>query len=118
MICKNCGNQMEDNATFCTNCGAALTEPAAPVYEQPVTQPAPIAPKSKTTAVLLAWFLGTLGIHNFYLGNTTKGIIQLAISVVSCGTLAVVSAYWGIAEGIMILTGKISTDAQGNPLDL
>ena len=125
MICKNCGNQMEDNAAFCTNCGTAVAE-AAPVVEQsaPVTatvveQPAaPAAPKSKTIAVILAWFLGAFGVHNFYLGDTTKGAIKLAITVVSCGTLAIVSAYWGMAEGIMILTGKTTTDAKGNPLEI
>ena len=125
MICKNCGNQMEDNAAFCTNCGTAVE--AAPVVEQsaPVTatvveQPAvaPAAPKSKTIAVILAWFLGAFGVHNFYLGDTTKGAIKLAITVVSCGTLAIVSAYWGMAEGIMILTGKTTTDAKGNPLEI
>ena len=134
MICKNCGNQMEDNAAFCTNCGTPASEAApnaqaapaaeaapnaqaAPVTAQPTTV-APVAPKSKTTAVLLAWFLGAFGVHNFYLGDATKAIIQLAITVVSCGTLAIVSAYWAIAEAIMLLTGKISTDAKGNPLDI
>jgi TM2 domain-containing membrane protein YozV len=38
-------------------------------------------PKSKVIALLLCFFLGTLGIHNFYLGNTGKGIIQLAITI-------------------------------------
>ncbi|MBQ5597537.1 MAG: TM2 domain-containing protein [Clostridia bacterium] len=72
----------------------------------------------KTIAVILAWFLGAFGVHNFYLGDTTKGAIKLAITVVSCGTLAIVSAYWGMAEGIMILTGKTTTDAKGNPLEI
>ena len=125
MICKNCGNQMEDNAAFCTNCGTAVeaapvVEESAPVTATVVEQPAvaPAAPKSKTIAVILAWFLGAFGAHNFYLGDTTKGAIQLAITVVSCGTLAIVSAYWGMAEGIMILTGKTTTDAKGNPLEI
>jgi TM2 domain-containing membrane protein YozV len=33
--------------------------------------------KSKTTAVLLALFLGGLGIHKFYLGQSGTGIIYL-----------------------------------------
>nr|WP_314490369.1 TM2 domain-containing protein [uncultured Chryseobacterium sp.] len=33
--------------------------------------------KNKTSAALLAFFLGGLGIHQFYLGNTGKGIIYL-----------------------------------------
>jgi TM2 domain-containing membrane protein YozV len=33
--------------------------------------------KSKTTAALLAFFLGGLGIHKFYLGQSGAGIIYL-----------------------------------------
>lgn len=33
--------------------------------------------KSKTTATLLAFFLGGLGIHKFYLGRTTQGVFYL-----------------------------------------
>jgi TM2 domain-containing membrane protein YozV len=33
--------------------------------------------KDKTLAAILAFFLGGLGIHHFYLGNTLKGILYL-----------------------------------------
>lgn len=33
--------------------------------------------KSKTTAIILALFLGGLGIHQFYLGNNLRGLIYL-----------------------------------------
>lgn len=33
--------------------------------------------KSKSTAIILALFLGGLGVHQFYLGNNIKGIIYL-----------------------------------------
>lgn len=33
--------------------------------------------KSKTTAAILAFFLGGLGIHRFYLGQTGMGILFL-----------------------------------------
>ena len=72
--------------------------------------------KSKVAAGLLGIFLGCFGVHNFYLGYTTKAIIQLLLSVLSCGTLAVVSEIWGLIEGIMILSGSIKTDAKGLPL--
>ena len=36
--------------------------------------------KNKIVAAVLAWFLGYLGIHCFYLGQNTKGIIYLAVS--------------------------------------
>jgi len=75
---------------------------------QPVAGPAPAAmpaganpPKDKTTAGILALLLGWLGVHHFYLGNTTTGIIYLVISLCS-GT----SIGWilGIVDGIIYLT--------------
>lgn len=72
--------------------------------------------KSKMAAGLLGIFLGSLGIHNFYLGFTGKGVAQLLISLLSCGFLSPISAIWGLIEGILYLTGSNSVDAQGNPL--
>lgn len=72
--------------------------------------------KSKLVAGLLGILLGSLGAHNFYLGYNGKAIAQLLMSIFSLGILAVVSAIWGLIEGIMILTGSINKDAKGNPL--
>lgn len=47
MYCNNCGNLLDDNATFCTRCGQAtgvqpMQQPnyQQPTYQQPVQQPA------------------------------------------------------------------------------
>jgi TM2 domain-containing membrane protein YozV len=85
----------------------------------PVAQPG-VPPgyqqKEKLVAGLLALLIGSLGIHNFYLGNTGKGVAQLLITVLSCGLLWIVSWIWSIVEGVQILTGTINTDANGVPL--
>ena len=39
MVCRNCGAQLPENATFCQNCGTAVM-PAQPVYQAPI----PVAP--------------------------------------------------------------------------
>ena len=67
-------------------------------------------------AGLLGIFLGCFGVHNFYLGYTGKAIGQLLITVLSCFILTPVSSIWGLIEGIMILSGSINTDADGNEL--
>ncbi|MFJ4264638.1 NINE protein [Paenarthrobacter nicotinovorans] len=75
-------------------------------------------PKSKIAAGLLGIFLGGLGIHRFYLGYTTIGIIQLVLTlVVGIFTFGLVGL-WGVIEGIMILAGAtyFQRDAQGVPL--
>lgn len=72
--------------------------------------------KSKVAAGLLGIFLGALGVHNFYLGYTSKAVVQLLLTLLSCGTLGVISEIWGLVEGIQILTGSINTDAKGIPL--
>lgn len=132
MYCRNCGNEMNENAVvcvkcgvsvgqgtsfcsacgsptdccadFCTNCGVALKKT---IHSEQ---------KSKIAAGLLGIFVGALGIHNFYLGFTKKAIAQLLISVLSCGILSFASAIWGLVEGILILTDSIKTDANGTPL--
>lgn len=68
--------------------------------------------KSKMAAGLLGIFLGAWGIHNFYLGFTKKAVIQIIVTLVTCG----IGGIWGFVEGILILCGKIDADADGNPL--
>lgn len=114
-FCQNCGAKTHSNADVCTNCGVRLSRAASAAGQQ----------KSKIVAGLLGIFLGFLGIHNFYLGYTGKAIAQLALYlggfflsfILVFPILASVAAcIWGLVEGIMILTGSISTDAQGVPL--
>lgn len=84
------------------------------------------APKSMVVAVLLAVFLGTLGIHNFYLGYTQKAVIQLVLTIVGwatswlfVGLLAVFAvAVWVIVDIVQIVSrqGQYAADANGVPL--
>ncbi len=110
--CHNCGKPLPQGAGVCLNCGVAAAGPV------------PVKAKSKIVAGLLGIFLGCFGVHNFYLGYTGKAVAQLVLTIVgivlSCifiGIFLVIGAWiWSLIEGIMILTGSISTDAQGNPL--
>ena len=71
--CPNCGNATNVGMTYCTMCGASLVN-QRPMVEQ----------KSKLAGGLLGIFLGSLGVHNFYLGYTTKAVIQLVLTVATC----------------------------------
>ena len=56
--------------------------------------------KSKMVAALLAIFLGGIGIHKFYLGYTNEGIIQIVITLFTCGVGSLIA----LIEGIIYLT--------------
>jgi hypothetical protein len=104
------------------NAQTVIVQVAAPA-PYPTWQPAPPPPpmlvtgppKSKATAALLAFFLGAFGIHRFYLGNSTLGIVMLLMTVLSMGFLAPVVCIWAFIEMVMILGGSMR-DAQGRAL--
>lgn len=109
MYCRNCGKELTEGAVYCTNC-------ATPVRENPVQNPG----KNRVVVGLMALFLGTLGIHNFYLGYKNRALAQILISTVgglfSCGIATLAVAVWSPIESIQIFTGTIATDAAGVPL--
>ena len=91
-----------------------------PMYNPPQYQPQTgmepppgYVQKSRTAAGVLAILLGTYGIHSFYLGNTSPGLMQLLLSLLTCWIGAIVIWIWGILEGVKILDGRINTDANG-----
>lgn len=89
-----------------------------PAYGQPAYGQQAYAnpPKQWVLALVLAFFLGGFGVHNFYLGYTTRGIIQLLLTITFFG--AIISCIWALIEFIMILmrSGSYGCDASGQPL--
>lgn len=122
MFCKQCGKPIDDGQELCEDCknAASANNNQGQTINVNVnngnTGSANPQAKSKMAAGLLGIFLGAFGVHNFYLGYTGKAIAQLLITVLSCGFLAFASSIWGLIEGILILTGSISVDGNGNPL--
>lgn len=60
--------------------------------------------KSRGVAALLAIFLGGIGIHYFYLGKNTAGIIFLLCTLCSFGLLWFVTHLISFVQGIYMLT--------------
>lgn len=60
--------------------------------------------KSFVAAILLCFFLGSLGIHRFYVGKIGTGILQ----IITLGGLGI----WVLIDFIMIIIGKFS-DSEG-----
>ena len=128
VVCVGCGTKLFKGKQFCQNCGSetgAMAETCIKCGVKLAEEVPSETAKSKLTAGLLGIFLGGMGIHNFYLGNNTIGIIQVVLFVVGfltiflCGIgflLMVAVQIWGLVEGIMILTGNNVKDASGNLL--
>lgn len=100
--CTKCGAINDEMAQYCTNCQAPLTsvntvQPADP--GQVIDWKAMGADK-KMVAGILGILVGSLGVHKFVLGYTTEGLIQIAITIVTCGVGGIV----GLIEGIIYLT--------------
>lgn len=76
-------------------------------YQQPYAQAAPNT-KDHVAAGLLAIFLGSLGIHKFYLGYNTPGFIMLAVTIVgsifSLGLAGLAMVVISIVEGVLYLS--------------
>ena len=124
MKCNYCGNEVPDGSLTCPSCGGAIQQPQAASQQQapqgapPVQQtvvvvqqgPAPV-PKSRTIYVILAFFFGGLGIHNFYAGRTGCGIAQLLITLLSCGFLSGIVGIWVLIEMFVV-----TRDGKGVPM--
>ena len=67
-------------------------------YDDRGRRPAPQESK-KVVAGILAILLGSFGVHKFFLGYTTAGLIQLAL-----GLCFGIGGVIGIIEGIIYLT--------------
>ena len=114
-FCQRCGSELNKGDTFCSNCGTSVDGTVTPTTNANNST----GTKSKMAAGLLGIFLGCFGVHNFYLGYTGKAVGQLLLTLVgwiACGLGPIAASIWGLVEGIMILTGNINTDAEGNPL--
>jgi TM2 domain-containing membrane protein YozV len=60
----------------------------------------PAGAEKKIAAGICGILIGSLGVHKFILGYTKEGIIQIVISVLTCGIGGII----GFIEGIIYLT--------------
>lgn len=71
-FCANCGKPVDPNADVCLSCGVAIKNAVNGDY---------LNGKDKIVIALVCFFLGGLGIHNFMLGETKKGIVKIVLSL-------------------------------------
>jgi TM2 domain-containing membrane protein YozV len=71
--------------------------------------------KSRMVYIILAIFMGTIGVHNFFAGHTKKAVIQLVLGIVAWVTCVVpillpVCYIWLIIDIV-----KVKEDGNGVP---
>ena|SRR6266850_8135620 len=106
--CTKCGAVNDDTAQYCISCQAPLStvsgyQPMQSVNQGqsgPMTDWKALGADKKLVAGICGILLGAWGVHKFILGYTTEGIIQIVITLVTCGIGGIV----GIVEGIIYLT--------------
>ncbi|MBV8802504.1 MAG: DUF4864 domain-containing protein, partial [Gammaproteobacteria bacterium] len=108
-FCSHCGNSIEPNSHFCTKCGMKIESEMGLTEKEKgqVLTSESISPKSGITTLLLCIFLGTLGIHRFYVGKIGTGILML----LTCGGLGI----WTLVDLVLIASCNFK-DKNGNVL--
>jgi TM2 domain-containing membrane protein YozV len=112
--CYACASVLDMRAELCPRCG--VRQPVVPgmphgqlaIASVPVMSPATTS-KSKTAAILFAFFLGGIGIHKFYLGQVASGIVYLLFF------WTFIPAFIAFIEFIVLLTMSEDTFARRYP---
>ena len=140
MYCRHCGEQLEDKAEICFNCGnkPLADDNYCPECGAQTTSEMEqclncgkklkvglnlsdkktrvlYSEKSKAAAGTLAVVLGAFGAHDFYLGDSSKGWTKFILSVATGGIAAPFVARWSLADAVKIFAGQ-RDDADGLPL--
>ena len=123
--CPECGKQYSTqekvNRVKCPYCGAetnvSYSDQQGPNYQEQWRQFSDQASsvvddvfsngpsgKSRGVAGLLALFLGSVGLHYFYMGKTNAGILFLVATFLSCGVLGIITQIISIIQGVLFFT--------------
>ena len=105
--CTRCGGQNDELAQYCAACQAPLGSGSGGYQPmQSVNQGQQLidwqkqGADKKLAAGLCGILLGGFGVHKFILGYTTEGIIEIVITICTCG----LGHFIGLIEGIIYLT--------------
>lgn len=104
IFCTDCGKKLSIKATTCPECGCPTKSDNNIKTNDGHTS---VINDRFLPTLLLCWFVGVFGIHRFYTGHTTIGILQL-LTLGGCGI-------WTIIDLVIIISGNFK-DSYGNSI--
>ncbi len=90
MICTHCRKEIDEKYLVHVDCGGIAKDNT-----------------SFVTVLLLCIFLGFIGAHRFYTGNTGTGATQLVLTLTVLGSF--ITGIWVLVDIIMIVSGNFTT---------
>ena len=95
-FCPSCAKPLGPNADFCTGCGVAVRK----------SSEGDLNGQDKVVMILICLFLGGIGIHNFMMGETKKGVFRLVTTLLGCG----IGGIFALIDLIKIAMGTYVVD--------
>ena len=111
--CGNCGAEVQPQQAMCTNCGCPVNEAKRQADAAQANANDQVGGQDKIVIIIVAVFIGTLGVHNFMMGETKKGLFKLLMSLVggmACGIGVAVSLVLTIMDIVKIASGTYVVD--------
>lgn len=121
VVCLECGVKKGNGNKYCDNCGEAKKSENQDIClscgnDFKLSANGGSSEKTKLITLLLWFFLGGFGVHQFYVGNTSKGITYIALTLggfLTCGLTSIGALILMVIDLIKILTDKFE-DSNGN----
>ena len=87
IYCRECGAKHSDKAKACPKCGYQCFN----------------LEKSMGVYVLLVFFLGMWGVHKFYAGRTTEGVVMLLMGTIGWLLIipGLIACFWAFVDFIV-----------------
>ncbi|MBO4711105.1 TM2 domain-containing protein [bacterium] len=109
MFCKYCGAEISDQTVICPKCGGELKSDSVnndvAANNNTINK---FGNYDKTTIIIVCLFVGGLGVHNFMMGETKKGLFRLLATILGCG----LGGIFALIDLIKLISDKYDVDPE------
>ena len=120
MFCRYCGVQVDEDCQVCPSChnvlpkmrtaeGAKEKQSNTSQQQKAANDKSYLGGQDKITMAIICFLVGSLGVHNFMMGETNKGIFRLLLTLLLFGT----GWIFALIDFVKILSGEYVVDTKG-----